>query len=139
VWSVQGDALGTALFFSEQKSSKTNRQRVQLEQALDRLASGWFLRSYPWAGSLSTAHTIFYYDHFGPGVFRDLAEQAPGQVLGKRPSRKRARLDLTNLATAEENEAGIWHELTHVRRHVSRQAYDDLAAQLPHMNYFRRA
>jgi hypothetical protein len=139
IWSVQGDALGTALFFAERKASKRDRERVRLEQALDRLASGWLLRSYPWAGSLSTAHTIFYYDHFGSGVFRDLSGQARGQLLGTTPAKQTTRLDLAGLALAEENEAKIWHELTHVRRQVSRQSYDGLAAQLPRVRYFRRA
>jgi hypothetical protein len=131
MWSVQGDALGTALFFSERKASKRERERLRLEQALDGLATHWLLRSYPWAGSLSTAHTIFYYDHFGSGVFRDLAGQAHGHLLGKAPTKRDARLPWSKLALAEANEAAIWHELTHVRRHISRQAYDDLAAQLP--------
>ena len=131
LWSVQGDALGTALFFTERKASKRDRDRVRLEQALYRLAQRWLLRSYPWAGSLSTAHTIFYYDHFGSGVFRDLAKQAPGRLLGQSPGKPAARLDLAWFAEAEENEALIWYELTHVRRHVSRHAYDTLAAQLP--------
>jgi hypothetical protein len=139
IWSVQGDALGTALFFAERKASKRDRERVRLEQALDRLASGWLLRSYPWAGSLSTAHTIFYYDHFGSGVFRDLSGQAHGQLLGTTPAKQIPRLDLTRLVPAQENESKIWHELTHVRRQVSRQAYDALAAQLPNANDFRRA
>jgi anaerobic magnesium-protoporphyrin IX monomethyl ester cyclase len=131
IWSVQGDALGTALFFAERKPSKRDRERLRLEQALDRLASGWLLRSYPWAGSLSTAHTIFYYDHFGSGVFRDLAGQARGQILGAPPARQTSRFNWAKLALAEEREAEIWHKLTHVRRHISRQAYDELAAQLP--------
>jgi hypothetical protein len=131
IWSVQGDALGTALFFAERKPSKRDRERLHLEQALDSLASGWLLRSYPWAGSLSTAHTIFYYDHFGSGVFRDLAGQARGQILGAPLARRASRFHWAKLALAEEREAEIWHELTHVRRHISRQAYDELAAQLP--------
>jgi hypothetical protein len=131
IWSVQGDALGTALFFTERKASKRDRDRLRLEQALDRLAQRWLLRSYPWAGSLSTAHTIFYYDQFGSGVFRDLANQAPGRLLGQSPGNPLARVDLARFAGAEENEARIWHELTHVRRQVSRQAYDTLAARLP--------
>jgi hypothetical protein len=138
-WSVRGDALGTALFFAERRSSKRARERVRLEQALDRLASGWLLRSYPWAGSLSTAHTIFYYDRFGSGVFRDLSGQAHGQLLGTTPAKQTSRLDLAQLAHAEESESKIWHELTHVRRQISRQAYDALAAQLPRMCYLRRA
>jgi len=130
-WTVQGDALGTALFFTERKPSKHDRERLRLEQALDRLASGWLLRSYPWAGSLSTAHTIFYYDHFGSGIFRDLADQKGGQILGKAPTQQNSPLPLAKLAQAEESEAEIWYELTHVRRQISRQAYDELASQLP--------
>jgi anaerobic magnesium-protoporphyrin IX monomethyl ester cyclase len=139
IWSVQGDALETALFFAEQKPSKRARERVRLEQVLDRLASGWLLRSYPWAGSLSTAHTIFYYDRFGSGVFRDLSGQAPGRLLGTAAGKKPARLDLGKLAHTEDNEAAIWYELTHVRRQVSREAYEALAARLPRVDCFRRA
>jgi hypothetical protein len=138
-WTVQGDELGTALFFAERKPGKRGRERVRLEQALDRLAAGWLLRTYPWAGSLSTAHTIFYYDHFGPGVFRDLAGQARGRILGKSPADRVSRFDLAKLARAEQHEAAIWHELTHVRRQVSRQAYNELAAQFPLLRPLRRA
>jgi hypothetical protein len=91
------------------------------------------LRSYPWAGSLSTAHTIFYYDRFGSAVFKDLAGQVRGRILGAPPAQQESRLNLAKLALAEEREAEIWHELTHVRRHISRQTYDTLAAQLPRL------
>ena len=138
IWSVQGDALGMALFFAERTASKRGREHVRLEQALDRLASGWLLRSYPWAGSLSTAHTIFYYDHFGSGVFRDLSGQAGGRILGTTAGKQIPRSDLAKLALAEENESRIWHELTHVQRQISRQAYDALAAQLPHLRATKR-
>jgi hypothetical protein len=138
MWSVQGDALGTALFFAEERPSKRGRERVRLEQALDRLASGWLLRSYPWAGSLSTAHTILYYDHFGSSVFRDLSGQAQGHLLGTTPAKKLPRLDLARLVPAEGNEGRIWHELTQVRRQVSRQAYNALAAQLPRAKVMKR-
>jgi hypothetical protein len=129
IWTVQGDELGTALFFAERNVAKRNRERIRLESALDRLASRWLLRTYPWAGSLSTAHTIFYYDHFGPGVFKEIAGQVRGRILGPRPPARAS--DLRKLARAEQHEAEIWRELTHVRRQVSRQAYDDLAARLP--------
>ena len=131
IWTVQGDELGTALFFAERKPGKRDRDRVRLERALEQLASGWLLRGYPWAGSLSTAHTIFYYDHFGPGAFRDLAGQARGRILGKLPASRFSRFGLHKLARAQQHEAEIWHEMTHVRRQVSRQAYNELAAQVP--------
>ncbi len=138
IWAVQGDELGTALFFAERKSGKRDRDRVRLERELEQLASGWLLRSYPWAGSLSTAHTIFYYNHFGPGVFRDLAGQARGRILGKLPEGRVSRFDMAKLASAQQHEAEIWHELTHVRRQVSRQNYNELAAQVPRLRPRRR-
>ncbi|MGA7740799.1 MAG: radical SAM protein [Polyangia bacterium] len=131
MWTAQGDELGTALFFAERQPGKCGRDRVRLEQELSRLASGWLVRSYPWAGSLSTAHTIFYYDRFGPGVFRDLAGQARGRILGKLRDRRVSRFDLHKLARAQQHEAEIWHELTQVRRQVSRHAYNELAANVP--------
>lgn len=131
MWTAQGDELGTALFFAERQPGKCGRDRVRLEQELSRLALGWLVRSYPWAGSLSTAHTIFYYDRFGPGVFRDLAGQARGRILGKLRDRRVSRFDLHKLARAQQHEAEIWHELTQVRRQVSRHAYNELAANVP--------
>ncbi len=130
LWAVEGDALGTALFFDERRPSKSQRERERLEQALDRLASGWLLRSYPWAGSLSTAHTIFYYDRFGSGVFRGLAGQGSGRILGKTSEDEELALDWGALERAEENEAEIWYELTQVRRQISRRAYNELAERL---------
>ncbi len=129
IWTVQGDELGTALFFAERKLAKRSRERIRLERTLDRLASHWLLRAYPWAGSLSTAHTIFYYDHFGPGVFKEIAGQGRGRILGQLPPYRAS--DLRTLGRVEQHEAEIWRELTHVRRQVSRQAYDELAARLP--------
>lgn len=127
VWSVAGDALATTLFYRERKQGKTPRQRARLEQLIDRLASGWSLRRYPWAGSLSTAHTLFHYDRFGPAIFK---QRAPLHALEPTPT-ARSPFPLDKLARAEEHEAAIWHELVQVQRTISRQAYDELAATLP--------
>lgn len=137
IWGVDGDGLATALFFAEKRASKTPLQRARLEQMLDQLAQGWLLRPYPWAGSLSTAHTLFHYDHFGPGVFRGLAGQVRGGVLGSSPRARRPRYSLEKLARAEEREADLWHQLLQVRREISRRAYEELAARLPALKPIR--
>jgi hypothetical protein len=55
-----------------------------------------------------------------------------GGVIGGRPIRRRhPAFDLAKLARAETHEAAIWQELTHGRRQVSRQTYQEMAAQLP--------
>jgi hypothetical protein len=137
IWQVDGDTLGTGLFFEEAVPSKRGDEPARLERALDDLARGWLLRRYPWAGSLSTAHTVYYYDRFGPGVFRRLAvaEHADdGDDGAGRAPRGRvlaSRFDLGAAAAALERDAEIWTELVRVRRHVSRVAYDALAAVLP--------
>ena len=130
-WQVDGDQLGTALFYEENVPSKRPGERARLDRALDRLSSGWLLRRYPWAGSLSTAHTVLYYDRFGPDVMQRLAGQVQGGVMGAGARTFAARFDLGQTAAAQERDAAIWHQLTRVQRRVSRAAYDELAAQQP--------
>jgi hypothetical protein len=133
IWQVEGDTLGTGLFYEETVPPKRGDEPARLDRALDELARRWLLRRYPWAGSLSTAHTVYYYERFGPGVFRRLAvEGEPRPRRGRARARAlAARFDLDAAAAALDREAEIWTELVRVRRHVSRAAYDALAAALP--------
>lgn len=131
-WQLDGDELGTGLFFAERIRSKSDKDRERVERALDKLASGWRLRHYPWAGALSTAHTVYYYDRFGRDVFRTLAErikEAP--IWGRRALSATARFDLADVEDALAREAEIWRILVYEERHVSREAYGELAEQAP--------
>ena len=56
-WQVEGDELGTGLFFEEQTPPKRDGE-PSVDEALYKLSGSWLLRSYPWAGALSTAHTL---------------------------------------------------------------------------------
>jgi hypothetical protein len=131
IWHVAGDTLETALFFEEAGPSKLGDEPARLDRAIDELARGWLLRRYPWAGSLSTAHTVYYYDRHGHDVFRRLAGHATGGALGARPLVAAARFDLDEAAAAAAREGDIWDQLVRVRRQVSRAAYETLAAALP--------
>jgi hypothetical protein len=137
VWQVEGDTLGTGLFFEEESPSKRDDEPERLDRALDQLSSAWLLRRYPWAGSLSTAHTVLYYDRFGRDVFRRLAEAVRGGVLGGRARVRSARFDLDAAARALSREAETWHQRVRVERRVSRAAYDALVAGAPQLR--RRA
>jgi hypothetical protein len=131
-YHLDGDLLKSGLFYEEARPSKSEAEQERLDAALARLDRGWRLRAYPWAGSLSTAHTVAYYDRFGPGVFRELARRPPaGGPFGVRTAHAMARFDLAEVAAALEHEAEIWYTLVRERRHVSRAAYAELAAQLP--------
>ena len=100
----------------------------RLDAALDRLGAGWLLRRYPWAGSLSTAHSVYWYEKFGPGVFRDLAQLRIGlEPYGARTGEAKATFDLAQVAASDARELKIWHHLVRERRHVSRAAYQALA------------
>jgi anaerobic magnesium-protoporphyrin IX monomethyl ester cyclase len=131
VWQVDGDQLGTALFYRERKPSLRAGDSERLEQAVETLSSSWLLRRYPWAGSLSTAHTVFYYLRHGKDAFKQLARLVRGGVLGARRESLPARFDLTQAAAARARDAEIWQELAYTRKHVSRPAYDALAAAQP--------
>ncbi|HEX7665458.1 MAG TPA: radical SAM protein, partial [Polyangiaceae bacterium] len=74
-WELEGDHFGLGIFFAPTSPWKTAAERADEGEQLEELSSGWALRHYPWAGAVSTAHTILYYDRRGPGVFRELAER----------------------------------------------------------------
>lgn len=130
-WQLQGDELGMGLFYEEHTPPKSDEDRERVDRALDRLSRGWWLRHYPWAGALSTAHTVLYYDHHGKDAFRALARAAPGAVLGRQVQSAPARFDLDRIALAEEREQEIWHHIVHELRQVSRDLYRELAAEQP--------
>ncbi len=132
VWQVEGDELGTGLFFAERRRSKKPAEQTRLDAAIRRLSSGWRLRRYPWAGALSTAHTMLWYAFHGPEVFRTLGPAPRSGVPGARPRTAPARFDVARIAAASaENEAAIWDQLVQKDRHVGREAYAALAAALP--------
>ena len=130
-WQLDGDLLGTGLFYEEARASKRGADAGKLDAALDRLSAGWRLRRYPWAGSLSTAHTVLHYERFGPGVFRERARLPAVQPFGARGGEAQARFDLAEVARSDDDEFAIWHQLVRVQRHVSRAAYHALAKALP--------
>jgi anaerobic magnesium-protoporphyrin IX monomethyl ester cyclase len=129
-WQLEGDELGTGLFYEEQRPSKSEEGAERVDAAVARLSGGWLVRRYPWAGAVSTAHTLLHYERFGPAVFKDPSRSVPGRVRGARPATRRARFDVLGLE-ALEREAGIWHHLVRERRQVSRALYEELAAALP--------
>ncbi len=132
VWQVEGDQLGTGLFYEEAVPSKTRRRsRARSTARSTSCRRGGCCAAIPWAGSLSTAHTVFYYERYGKGVLRSLARRVAGGVIGARAATVAARFDLAAAARRRGGEAGIWHELVRVRRAVSRAAYLELAAELP--------
>jgi len=128
VWQVEGDTLGTGLFFEEETPPMRDDEPAQLDEAVDTLSAGWLLRRYPWAGSLSTAHTVLYYDRHGRDVFRRLASEVRGGVIGASGKVVPARFDLDAAAEALAREAEAWQHLVRVARKVSRQAYGAVTA-----------
>ncbi len=130
-WQLDGDLLGTGLFYEEARQAKRGGDQERLDAALERLSAGWRLKRYPWAGSLSTAHTVLHYAKLGPGVFRERAKLPPVEPFGARRGQAQARFDLAEVAASDDDELAIWHQLVRVQRHVSRAAYQALAKALP--------
>jgi len=138
VWGVEGDELGTGLFFAERRRPKRPAEQAKLEEALRSLSSRWSLRRYPWAGALSTAHTLLWYAHHGPGVFRRLAlateePASPASRARARAARRKPRFDVARVAEqSAAREAELWERMVNEERRVSRATYEARAAALPH-------
>jgi hypothetical protein len=135
VFSLEGDELATGLFFTEKKRAKRPHDHARVDAALDEVSAAYWLRHYPWAGALSTAHTILYYDRFGRDVFRKLAAEGIPRdgagILGKRALSADAAFSLDSLDEAEEREQQIWQQLIYEKRKVSRALYEELCADAP--------
>ena len=127
MWRVAGDEFFSGLFYEEARPPKHEREQAEIDAALDRLAEQWWLHHYPWAGSLSTAHTLLWYEHFGADIFRRLAGHAP------KARRRESPLPVAVVRIAERarrNEANIWQAMIYERRAVSPDLYRKLAAAL---------
>jgi hypothetical protein len=132
-WELEGDHLGLGIFFAPHSPWKTNEERADVDEQLQDLSTGWALRTYPWAGAVSTAHTILYYDRHGSSVFRDLAARGMREeIFGAQKSfTADLRFDPRAAAKAEERESAIWSTLVNDQRRVGRAAYEDLAKRAP--------
>jgi hypothetical protein len=132
-WELEGDHLGLGIFFAPHTPWKTNEERAHVDAELQDLSSGWALRTYPWAGAVSTAHTILYYDRHGSSVFRDLAARGlREEILGAQKSfTADLRFDPRAASRAEERDAAIWSSLVSDQRRVGRAPYEELAKQAP--------
>ena len=131
-WALEGDELGLGIFFEPTSPWKSDDERADVEERLNDLSAGWALRPYPWAGAVSTAHTILHYSAFGPGVFRDPERcAAEGEILGTRTLEASLRFPLAGAARAEQREGQIWATLVNEERRIGVEAYAELASQLP--------
>ena len=132
-WQLAGDELGLGLFWTERRPPKSDAERTKIDDALGALSAKWRLSRYPWAGALSTAHTLLWYERFGPDVFKRLAAVTRGRPGEAATKTALSRFDVVALAErAHEHEGAIWHELVHERRAVSPALYRELAARVPH-------
>ena len=124
IWRLRGDELGTGLFYEERIPSKNEFERQKIDQAVDRLSAGWWLHAYPWAGALSTAHTLLWYARCGADVFRRHAD-TPRLMAVKHPASNRsARFDVHRmLRAAAGREAEIWRRLIYEEKAVSSRLY----------------
>jgi hypothetical protein len=132
IWQVAGDELLTGLFYREQKPAKTEAQREAIDRTIDVLSKKWWLHDYPWAGSLSTAHTLLWYARRGHTAFRDLAATPRPAASKKKGAVQPGRFDSRRiLAQAAKCEADIWRHLVYELKAVSPELYRKLARHCP--------
>ena len=134
-WELEGDRLGLGIFFEPTSPWKSDEERADVDDRLAELSSGWALRSYPWAGAVSTAHTVLHYARFGASVFRDRAERGEGseRVLGARRFEGELAFDPDQCDQALTREGAIWATLVHDQRRVGRDPYEALARSAPRL------
>ncbi len=128
-WRVCGDELGLGLFYEEVRPSMGQAQIRALDEAINGLSRGWTLRHYPWAGAISTAHTLLWFAHHGPGVFR--RRRPPRGTSAARRWRLTPRIAPASLEAAVVKDEAIWGEMVFTFRAVSPDLYRSLAQRNP--------
>jgi len=132
IWHLEGDALKTGLFYEECIPSKTEFERETIDRAIDGLSRSWWLHDYPWAGALSTAHTLLWYAKYGPDVFRRFAGTSRRAALTRKAPPGPSRFDAERIAEkALAHESEIWYTLIHEKKAVSRRLYAALCRTYP--------
>jgi hypothetical protein len=131
-WALDGDHFGLGIFFEPAHPWKTDEERADVDARLADLSEGWALRSYPWAGAVSTAHTVLYYERFGPDVFKRLARRnVVTRVFGATRLEGMLRFDPAAAARAEGRERAVWATMVTDERRITRAAYEVHASCLP--------
>ena len=128
LWTVTGDAFIKTLFYTESKPPLSSADIETVDRAVAKLSRSFRLHRYPWAGSLSTAHTLLWYNRFGPAVFR---EPAGNRSVQRIPEAAGSGAMRGMAVQAQENEAVIWQAMVGEKRAVSRKAYRALAGRCP--------
>ena len=129
VWHGGGDEFIQTLFFRENRPSKKSLEYHKTDVLVEKLSRLFWLHAYPWAGSLSTAHSLLWYRRFGADIFRKTGRvRLPGK--GTAVSQHMKRIEKI-ARMAEENEENIWHTLIYEKRSVRPGDYRKLADQIP--------
>ena len=101
--------------FSPKKQAKRPRDHARIDEALDKLSSTYLLRHYPWAGALSTAHTILITSVTGviySGAWQTREFRAMAAAFWKKAPVRSAHYDLSATEQAEEVEQQqMWQHL----------------------------
>jgi len=132
IWHLQGDELQTGLFYEERLPSKTEGERQRLDREIDALSRGWWLHDYPWAGALSTVHTLLWYARGGTDIFKRLADTPRRMDPPQKPSQRKSRFDIDRIIqNARRHEAEIWQTLIYEQKAVSTELYQKYCRQYP--------
>ena len=139
IWCLEGDEFKTGLFYEERSPSKSDYERKKLDQAIDALSAGWWLHDYPWAGALSTVHTLLWYARYGSDVFRRFADTPRRIARSQKTSFLQRRFDIDRITrVACRHEAEIWRKLIYDHKAVSPELYalcsSDYPPELPKKN-----
>ena len=132
IWQLKGDEFGTGLFYREVAEPKTDAEDEQIDMAVEQLSAGWLLHDYPWAGSLSTAHTILWYGRHGIDAFRRFASTPRGTIRPGKTSIQSKRYHANAIIEkVRENETEIWDILIHDLKAVEPELYYRISREFP--------
>lgn len=112
IYYAAGDDLRLYALFTQKNGRRNADSNAQIEREIERVASGWELHPYPWAGANSTHHSFLHFLEFGPRAFRNHFQKAGAASKGALVTppvahiagmREKPRFDVEHIADRERN------------------------------------
>ncbi len=151
IYYLLGDEFKTHCCYQMDKPYKTEEDRLRLDERIDELSRYFKLRTYPWAGTVSVAHSQLYFDRYGKDIFKILRQSLT--TYGNKPQTpsiwsrefqtwtprikpgiqiKRLNFNLNEINDyLSQSEAKLREILVEKNRSVERALYEKVVQDLP--------
>ena len=85
IYYTAGDFFKLYPLFEEKTKNSSAQYRAELAEEINEIASNFNLSHYPWAGAISTHHSLLYFLEYGQNFFKEIETHFPAKKISVPP------------------------------------------------------